>query len=92
MPRRDEKGFISSGFSLSFCWLGLQIRLPSFFIVFAPLWALLRATCRGDRVEMSIFRAGRWCSGLGALTGWTRPPAPDLRLAAEAAGRSGGRG
>ncbi|CAJ1453490.1 unnamed protein product [Effrenium voratum] len=47
--------------------------------------AVMRRRCGspGDRVEMSIFRAGRWCSGLGALTGWTRPPAPDLRLAAE---------
>lgn len=27
-------------------------------------------------MEMSIFRSGRWCSALGALTGWAAPPAP----------------
>ncbi|CAK9100809.1 unnamed protein product [Durusdinium trenchii] len=40
--------------------------------------AVLRRRCGapGDRVEMSIFRSGRWCSALGALTGWAAPPAP----------------
>eukprot|EP00434_Breviolum_minutum_P043265 symbB.v1.2.038556.t1/scaffold6050.1/size21439/2 len=41
-----------------------------------------RCGCPGDRVEMSIFRSGRWCSALGALTGWARPTTPELRPAA----------
>ncbi|CAE8651204.1 unnamed protein product [Polarella glacialis] len=43
--------------------------------------AVMRRRCGspGDRVEMSIFRSGRWCSALGTLTGWARPPQPDRR-------------
>lgn len=41
-----------------------------------------RCGCPGDRVEMSIFRSGRWCTALGALTGWLRPAShPELRPA-----------
>ena len=33
-------------------------------------------------MEMSIFRSGRWCTALGALTGWLRPAShPELRPA-----------
>lgn len=41
--------------------------------------ALLRRRCGcvGGRVELSIFRSGRWCTAVGALTGWVRPPQPD---------------
>eukprot|EP00439_Symbiodinium_sp_Y106_P059694 s4742_g8.t1 len=44
--------------------------------------AVMRRRCGspGDRVEMSIFRAGRWCAALGALTGWHKPQQPDLRF------------
>ena len=47
--------------------------------------AIMRRRCGGpgDRVEMSIFRAGRWCAALGALTGWHKPQQPDLRFFAE---------
>ncbi|CAE7024405.1 fldA [Symbiodinium sp. CCMP2456] len=47
--------------------------------------AVMRRRCGspGDRVEMSIFRAGRWCAALGALTGWHKPQQPDLRFFVE---------
>ena len=47
--------------------------------------AVMRRRCGspGDRVEMSIFRAGRWCAALGALTGWHKPQHPDLRFFVE---------
>eukprot|EP00930_Biecheleria_cincta_P063906 TRINITY_DN4944_c1_g2_i1.p1 TRINITY_DN4944_c1_g2~~TRINITY_DN4944_c1_g2_i1.p1 ORF type:complete len:1994 (-),score=345.92 TRINITY_DN4944_c1_g2_i1:416-6397(-) len=43
--------------------------------------AVMRRRCGspGDRVEMSIFRAGRWCAALGALSGWAKAPQPDRR-------------
>lgn len=42
-----------------------------------------RCGCPGDRVEASVFRAGRWCSALGALTGWARAARPELRADVE---------
>ena len=47
--------------------------------------AIMRRRCGspGDRVELSIFRAGRWCAALGALTGWHKPQQPDVRFFVE---------
>lgn len=44
--------------------------------------AVMRRRCGapGDRVELSVFRSGRWCTAVGALTKWARPPRPDLRF------------
>lgn len=42
-----------------------------------------RCGCPGDRVEISIFRSGRWCTALGALTGWHRAGASDTSAAPE---------
>lgn len=33
-----------------------------------------RCGAPGERVEVSVFRAGRWCSTLGSLTGWALTP------------------
>jgi crotonobetainyl-CoA:carnitine CoA-transferase CaiB-like acyl-CoA transferase len=40
--------------------------------------ALVRRRCggRGDRVELSIFRAGKMCTALGTLTEWEKPTRP----------------
>ncbi|CAK0805783.1 unnamed protein product, partial [Prorocentrum cordatum] len=46
--------------------------------------AVMRRRCGtpGDRVELSLFRTGRWCTAVGACTKWARPPQVDSRFGA----------